>query len=154
MRGQANPEQKQPAEPQPDQQEQVDLEVPQPAVLQPEQEQLEAPALPFQSALEDLNSKLLVTLPVEQALEMTQREVSKLMDWEARAALLETTTSTRELARLRCLGREGAGDCLTALPNRALGLHLCRQEFVLAGCYHLGAQVYRTYGLCPARGCR
>ena len=73
---------------------------------QPKQEQLEVPANPFHSALEDLNSKLQVALPVEQALEMLQRELSEVVDREARAALLETTTSTSELARLRGLGRE------------------------------------------------
>ena len=64
---------------------------------------------------------------------MQQRELSGMLDHESRAALLESSTSQRKQARLRCLTCEGAGNWLTGLPSKALGLHLRRQEFVLAG---------------------
>ena len=56
--------------------------------------------------------------------------------------------------RACCLAHNGAGDWLTALPNRALGLHLRGQEFVYRAKYRLGLPVYQTTGTCPARGCR
>ena len=109
--------------------------------------------LPIAGAFANLNSQLRVALPVEQALSLSQRELSLVLDREARAALLERTTDTREQARLQCLGREGAGDWLSALPCKALGLHLSKQEFVYAAKYRLGLPVFLLARECPARGC-
>ena len=46
------------------------------------------------NAVADFNSKLRVNLPLEQALFLTQQEMSLLMN-EVRSALLENTISTR-----------------------------------------------------------
>ena len=145
MRGRASPKQ-----------EQGDLEIPK--LKAPQAGALVGvelqPDLPFAPSLDDLNSQLRASLQLEQALEMLQQELSEMVDGEARVALLESTTSHREQASLRCLARKGSGDWLTTLPSKALGIHLRRQEFILAGCYHLGTLVYKTTGLCPARWCR
>ena len=66
--------------------------------------------LPYASELTGLNSQLRVTLPTEQALSLSQRELSEVVDREARAVLLETTMSTRQQARFQCLAHKGAGD--------------------------------------------
>ena len=60
----------------------------------------------------------------------------------------------RELARLRCVRREGSGDWLCALPSKALGLHLRRSEFVAAGRYRLGLPVFNLEAECPMPRCR
>ena len=105
----------------------------------------------FLPAYRDYSSKLQAPLPMEQALTLTQRELSQLVDREAHLALLESAPSQREKARLMCLAREGAGDWLTALPSCALGLHLRPQEFVMGAKYRLGIPFYRSTGTCPAR---
>ena len=75
------------------------------------------------------------------------------MDFEALRCLLSATTEVPELARLRCVACEGAGDWLGALPSKTLGLHLRRSVFVLAGKYCLGVNVFATDGECPVLGC-
>ena len=60
----------------------------------------------------------------------------------------------REVARLRCVVREGAGDWLGALPSKSLGLHLRRSEFVAAGRYRLGIPVFSLEAECPMPRCR
>ena len=52
--------------------------------------------LHYASALTDLNSQLRVAFPAEQALPLSRRELSEVVDGEARATLLENTTSIRE----------------------------------------------------------
>ena len=106
--------------------------------------------LPMEEALVDLNSQLGDQLQQEQVLSMAQRELSLLVDTESHHHLLQSTTSTRELARLRCLERDGAGDWLGAIPCKSLGLHLRRSEFVVAGRYSLGMKVFGRVGECPA----
>ena len=51
------------------------------------------------------------------------------MDTTAANHLLEETVEEREMARLRCVKREWAGDWLCALPSKALGLNLRRSKF-------------------------
>ena len=76
------------------------------------------------------------------------------MDTEASSRLLQGTVEERELARLQCVGREGAGDWLGAYPSKALGLHLRRSEFVAAAKYRLGLQVFEQEAECPMTRCR
>ena len=89
-------------------------------------------SLPMEEELTDLNSQLGDQLLQEQVLSMTQRELSSMVDTESHHRLLQSTTSTRELARLHCLERDWAGDWLGALPCKSLGLHLRRSEFIVA----------------------
>ena len=110
--------------------------------------------LPMAAALEDLNSLLGDPLTTEEVTALTQREMSVLVDAEASSRLLQETVEVRELARLRCLRREGAGDWLCALPSKALGLHLRRSEFVAAGRYRLGLPVFTMEAECPMPRCR
>ena len=104
--------------------------------------------------MNDVNIWLEDPLTPEGASAFSQKMFSLLVDSEAQRRLLESTTEVRELARLRCVAREGAGDWLGALPSKTLGLHLRRNEFVLAGKYRLGMRVFVTEGECPALGCR
>merc|ERR1711884_741493 len=80
---------------------------------------------------------------------MTQRKISALVDKESHSRLIEAVTVPRELARLKCVSREGAGDWLTALPSQTLGLHLRKTEFITAIRYRLGMPIFRTQGECP-----
>ena len=91
---------------------------------------------------------------MEEVTILTQREISVLVDTAAASHLLEETVVERDLARLRCLKREGAGDWLCALPSKALGLHLRRSEFVAAGRYRLGLPVFSLEAECPMPRCR
>jgi hypothetical protein len=84
---------------------------------------------------------------------MTQQAISKLIDTESSARLHQATTDTREKARLNCVAREGAGDWLSALPSKALGLHLRPHEFTTAVKYRLGMPVFRQEGVCPMVRC-
>ena len=49
--------------------------------------------------------------------------------------------------------REGTEDWLFALPCNALGLHLGKQEFIMAAKYCLGLPVFWATGECPAQRC-
>ena len=89
--------------------------------------------LPMGEALVDINFLLGVQLLPELAYSMTQRELSSLVNSESHDRLLQATTSTRELALLRCLERDGAGDWLCPLPSQSLGLHLRKSVFVMEG---------------------
>ena len=73
---------------------------------------------------------------------MTQRKLSALVDEESHSRLIEATAAPRELARLKCISREGAGDWLTALPSKTLGLHLRKTEFITAIRYRLGLPIF------------
>ena len=84
---------------------------------------------------------------------MTQRSLSVLVDTETSSRLHQATVDERELARLKCLGREGAGDWVTAYPSKALGLHLRRSEFVAASKYRLGLPVFEQEAECPMPRC-
>ena len=75
-------------------------------------------------------------------------------DSEAAARLFQGTEETRDRARLNCVAREGAGDWLTALPSKALGLHLRSGEFILAARFRLGLPVFRQAGECPMPRCK
>ena len=77
---------------------------------------------------------------------MTQRLISGLIDTEASARLHQATGVTRDKARLNYVGREGAGDWLTALPSQSLGLHLQSSEFLFAVKYRLGMAVFSREG--------
>ena len=118
-----------------------------------EEEQDNTNQLPSAAALEDLNSLLGDPLTMEEVTNLTQRELSALVDSAAASRLLQETVEERELARLRCLRREGAGDWLCALPSKALGLHLRRSEFVAAGKYRLGLPVFTLEAECPMPRC-
>ena len=84
------------------------------------------------SAMEELNSLLGDHLTQGEVTVMTQRKISALVDEESHSRLIEAVTVPRELARLKCVSREGAGNWLTALPSKILGLHLRKTEFITA----------------------
>ena len=71
------------------------------------------------------------------------------MDAESSSRLIQGATDVRDLARLKCLEREGAGDWLCAYPSKALGLHLRKSEFVAACKYRLGLPVFEQVAQCP-----
>ena len=52
------------------------------------------------------------------------------------------------------MSREGSGDWLTALPSKALGLHLRMSEFILAVRYRLGLPIFLQEGNCPMNRCQ
>ena len=85
---------------------------------------------------------------------MRQRHLSGLIDMEAKQRLHNAAVSERDKARLNCVAREGCGDWLTALPSKALGLHLRKSEFILAARYRLGLPIYLQEGVCPMTNCR
>ena len=105
------------------------------------------------SALEELNNLLGDHLTLGEVTVMIQRKLSILVDEESYSRLLQASTVPRELARLNCVSREGAGDWLNALPSKTLGLHLRRTEFITAIRYRLGLPVFRVQGECPMPGC-
>ena len=109
--------------------------------------------LPIANALTNLNSKLRVGLLLELALSHTQRELSLVVDNKVRAALWGRTVNTREQEQLQCLAREGAADCVRALPCMAISLHLAKQEFVFVVKYCLGLPVVLATRECPTCGC-
>ena len=79
----------------------------------------------------------------------------KLIKWkEASLRLFNAATSEKDKARLNCVSREGSGDWLTALPSKALGLHLRMSEFILAVRYRLGLPIFLQEGNCPMNRCR
>jgi hypothetical protein len=106
------------------------------------------------AAMRDLNEQLGDALGFEEVGNMTQRELSSIIDAEASARLHLATTEPRDRARLNCVARESAGDWLTALPSKALGLHLRSGEFLFAAKYRLGLPVFREAGECPAPRCK
>ena len=105
-------------------------------------------------ALASLNLHLGEVLSMEEARGMRQKALSGLIDCEAASRLREAAAGTRDRARLNCVSRAGAGDWLSALPSRALGLHLRKSEFILAVRYRLGLQVFLQEGECPMPRCR
>ena len=104
-------------------------------------------------AMQDLNDQLGDPLTPEEVSNLTQRNLSVLIDTEASSKLTQGTRDIREKARLKCTAREGAGDWLNALPSKSLGLHLRRAEFVTALRYRLGMPVFRQEGQCPMPRC-
>ena len=86
----------------------------------------------LRAAMEDLQSRLGDPLTHEEVNNSSQKKLSALVDATAACRLLEETEAVREKARLKCVGREGAGDWLGALPSKSHGLHLRRLEFVAA----------------------
>ena len=78
-----------------------------------------------------------------------------MIDTESSNLLLQSLgdEDERELARLKCVAREGAGDWLTAYPSKSLGLHLRRMEFVTAARYRLGLPVFQVEAECPMPRC-
>ena len=104
--------------------------------------------------LEDLNSYLSTPLTRGEACSMRQKALSGLIEKEASLRLLDSATSERDKARLNCVSREGSGDWLTALPSKALGLHLRMSEFILAVRYRLGLPIFLQEGDCPMNRCR
>ena len=104
-------------------------------------------------ALFHLNSQAQEEFSRDQALESKQRVLSHSIDLHIHSALLGTSHSPRELARLHAVSQEGAGDWLNASPTIALGLHLSPLEFTLATRYRLGVPVYPQPGVCPVPTC-
>ena len=88
------------------------------------------------------------------SLGRTSNTTYDLIDTEAASKLFSSASETRDKARLNCVSREGAGDWLTALPSKSLGLHLRKSEFILATHYRLGLPVFLTEGACPMERCR
>ena len=110
---------------------------------------------PLTRALADLNSCLgEATFSREEACSMKQRFLSSLIDKEAALRLHNKAASERDKARLNCVAREGSGDWLTALPSKALGLHLRKSEFILAARYRLGLPIFLQEGKCPMVNCQ
>ena len=105
-------------------------------------------------SLEALNCQLGDPLTKEGVRVMTQRQISGLVDTEAASRLKQATSEVRDKARLNCLAREGAGDWLTAIPSKVLGLHLRRREFITAVKYRLGAPIFQEEGECPVPRCK
>ena len=105
-------------------------------------------------ALTSLNLHLGQVLSIEEARALSQKALSGLIDCEAASRLKEAATGTRDKARLNCVSRQGAGDWLSALPSKALGLHLRKSEFILALRYRLGLPVFLQEGECPMPRCR
>ena len=105
-------------------------------------------------ALASLNLQLGQVLSLEEACSLRQKALSGLIDCEAASRLKEAAAGTRDKARLNCVSRAGAGDWLSALPSKALGLHLRRVEFILALRYRLGLPVFLQEGECPMPRCR
>ena len=105
-------------------------------------------------ALEQLNSNLSTPLTRGEACSMRQKALSGLIEKEASLRLFNAATSERDKARLNCVSREGSGDWLTALPSKALGLHLRMSEFILAVRYRLGLPIFLQEGNCPMNRCR
>ena len=105
-------------------------------------------------ALADLNSLLQEPLTKTEACAMKQRALSGLIDKEAAERLHNGAVSERDKARLNCVARDGSGDWLTALPSKALGLHLRKSEFILAARYRLGLPIFLQEGNCPMANCQ
>ena len=105
-------------------------------------------------ALASLNLQLGEVLSIQEARGLRQKALSGLIDCEAASRLLEAAAGTRDRARLNCVSRAGAGDWLSALPSKALGLHLRKSEFILAARYRLGLPVFLQEGDCPMPRCR
>ena len=85
---------------------------------------------------------------------MSQKALSELIDKAAAQRLQNAAASERDLARLNCVARDGSGDWLTALPSKALGLHLRKSEFILAARYRLGLPIFLQEGTCPMTNCQ
>ena len=85
---------------------------------------------------------------------MTQQQLLILVDVEAASRKKEAAVEVRDTARLGCISREGAGDWLSALPSKTLGLHLRNTEFLTAAKYQLCLPVYRQEGQRPASTCK
>ena len=108
----------------------------------------------LRAAMQELQTHLGDPLTYEEVASSSQKSLSYLVDANSAACLLEETVDVREVARLKCVAREGAGDWLCALPCKSLGLHLRRSEFVAAARYRLGLQVFSLEGECPMSKCR
>ena len=102
-------------------------------------------------ALANLNLHLGEALCLEGATAQKQKALSGLIDSEAASRLREAAAGTRDRARLNCVSRAGAGDWLSALPSKALGLHLRKCELILAARYRLGLPIFLQEGECPAQ---
>ena len=102
----------------------------------------------------DLNSRLAEPLTRGEACAMSQRALSGLVDKEAALRLHNGAVLERDKARLNCVARDGSGDWLTALPSKALGLHLRKSEFILAARYRLGLPIFLQEGNCPMTNCQ
>ena len=112
------------------------------------------PPVELVAAIQDLNAQLGDPLSYGEVVAMTQRSLSALVDAESSSRLIQGATDVRDLARLKCLEREGAGDWLCAYPSKALGLHLRKSEFVAACKYRLGLPVFEQVAQCPMSRCR
>ena len=110
--------------------------------------------LKVEQVLQALNCQLGDPLTLEGLNLMTQRQISGLVDTESASRVLQSAEGERNKARLNCLAREGAGDWLTAIPSKALGLHLRRIEFITAVKYRLGLPIFLQEGECPVPRCR
>ena len=119
-----------------------------------EQQQLGGREVDTDRAVAELNRHLETPLTYGEASSMNQKELSQKVEKEAAARLHNAAVDQRDNARLNCVSREGAGDWLTAIPSKALGLHLRPQEFTLAVRYRLGLPVFLLEGECPAARCR
>ena len=85
--------------------------------------------------MQSLYRQLWDHLTNEDISNSTQRRISALIDAETSSKLLQETTSAQDRARLNCVVREGASDWLTAIPSKALGLHLRAGEFTFGAKY-------------------
>jgi hypothetical protein len=115
--------------------------------------EVEEEAPDTEEATRSLNDQLGDPLTYEEVRTQSQQAVSKLIDAEAASRLHLATTVVRDRARLNCVARDGAGDWLTALPSKQLGLHLRSGEFIFAVKHRLGLPVFREAGECPAQRC-
>ena len=106
------------------------------------------------TATRSLNQQLGDPLTFEEVGNLSQCRIWALIDTESSSRLLLATPSVRERARLNCVAREGAGDWLTALPSKALGLHLRAGEFLFGARFKLDLPVFREEGECPAQLCK
>ena len=104
--------------------------------------------------MQELQTHLGDPLTYEEVISSSQKSLSSLVDAHSAACLLQETVEVREVARLKCVAREGAGGWLCALPSKPLGLHLRRSEFVAAAKYRLGIQVFSIEAECPMSKCR
>ena len=97
-----------------------------------------------------LGVKLGLELTRGVLVNLSQKEISLLIDKKNLEELNNATEEIRDKARLNSLSIQHSGDWLNCVPSHALGLHLKDQEFVLMCRYRLGVPVHDSDGVCPA----
>ena len=124
------------------------------SIMQEVRKMEEQPAVEEERALRDLNDQLGDPLTIEEVIHHTQRSLSALIDAQSFLQLNEAITEEIDKTRLNCVTREGAGDWLDVVPSKSLGLHLRKDEFLIAVKLRLGVKVFRGEGECPMDRCR